>query len=1135
MSDLFAGDGEVRHEMRSLDWSTTGFGTVDTWTASLRTAVSLCLNARLPIVIFWGSEFAVLHNDSLSELLGGQRLPSLGQPAQVGWAAMWDSLAPALQTVLATGQPAESALQIDRQDEASALSLTFFHTPIILETGICGGCFTTVSLGSDRFSNEPFCTSPELAVPSLQPAIERIAALAESDCESSDNCDLPIEVPVKDPMEIPVEDPMAIPVESPIAAELDHLAIERQRSEEMYSLLSAIVESSDDAIIGFTLNGRMMSWNCGAEKLFGYTAAEIQGQSVSILVPPDRDHESLHLFETMRQGGSITHFETVRLRKDGTPIDVAITASPIQTGDDELLGVSMTLRDMTASNHDKAVRQQAEIDLQRANERFEWAAMAVNCLIYDWDIVQNRMERTEGLTRLLGYSLAEAIPTAEWWRVLMHPEDVHRVDAEVATTLAIGDRYAVEYRIRNKNNQYIYVLDQGLVAARDADGKPIRQVGSVTDISERRQAEAALRDRETHLRLIVESAKDYAIITLDFENRITSWNSGAQRLLGYEEADIIGQQGSIIFTPEDNAQGSSIAEMQAALATGRGENERWHVRQDGSRFWGSGLMMPLRNEGGEIQGFLKIMQDKTLERRATEALHESEARYRTLSDAVAQLMWINSADGRIQYANSRWREYMGLQPSLQEEVNWSAVTHPDDIPALLESRSRGIATGEVYEIECRLKRYDQTYHWHLSRIVPLKDDQGQVLCWFGTATEIEAIKRIEVEQRFLAEVSSVLTASLDYTATLQSIVRLAVPFLADYCILDMITAEGQVQRVSWYHPHPERLDQIQAFVPPLSLQQHPVIQALLTGKASLLADLTLDELRSLAVSSEHLALVQTLGSQSWMVVPLITHQRTLGALTFCFTSESNRHHTAADLTLAQELAHRAALALDNAQLYQQAQEANRIKDEFLAILSHELRTPLNPILGWSRLLKTGKLDAAKTARALDTIERNAQLQADLIEDLLDISRILQGKLLLNMTPVDLKQIITSAQETVRLAAEAKAIAIHLQLAPVEQIAGDAGRLQQVVWNLLSNAIKFTPEQGQVTVRLQKVEAFAQIQIIDTGKGILPEFLPYVFDYFRQADSATTRKFGGLGLGLAIVRHIVELHGGSVFVDSAGEG
>ncbi|KAF3883744.1 MULTISPECIES: hybrid sensor histidine kinase/response regulator [Nostocales] len=235
---------------------------------------------------------------------------------------------------------------------------------------------------------------------------------------------------------------------------------------------------------------------------------------------------------------------------------------------------------------------------------------------------------------------------------------------------------------------------------------------------------------------------------------------------------------------------------------------------------------------------------------------------------------------------------------------------------------------------------------------------------------------------------------------------------------------------------------------------------------------------------------------------------------------------------------------------EQAQQANRIKDEFLAVLSHELRSPLNPILGWAKILQTSQQDVAKTQYALATIERNAKLQAQLIEDLLDVSRILQGKLSLNKVPVGLTFIIKAALETVRLAAEAKSIQIKTIFEPnVGQVLGDSSRLQQIIWNLLSNAIKFTPQGGQVEVRLVRIKnedeqmsevathatEYTQITVSDTGMGISSDFLPYVFDYFRQADGTTTRRFGGLGLGLAIVRHLVELHGGTIQAASPGVG
>ena len=220
----------------------------------------------------------------------------------------------------------------------------------------------------------------------------------------------------------------------------------------------------------------------------------------------------------------------------------------------------------------------------------------------------------------------------------------------------------------------------------------------------------------------------------------------------------------------------------------------------------------------------------------------------------------------------------------------------------------------------------------------------------------------------------------------------------------------------------------------------------------------------------------------------------------------------------------------------QLETTNRVKDEFLSVLSHELRTPLNAILGWSRLLQAGKLNAAKSAQALDIIERNAKSQAQLIDDLLEISRVIQGKLRLHVLPLHPSSVIEAAIDTVRPAAEAKSIRLQAVLDPsAGPISGDPERLQQVVWNLLANAIKFTPKGGRVQIRLERINSHIEITVSDTGMGISADFLPYIFERFRQSDSTTTRAFGGLGLGLAIVRQLVELHGGTVRAISPGEG
>jgi PAS domain S-box-containing protein len=277
----------------------------------------------------------------------------------------------------------------------------------------------------------------------------------------------------------------------------------------------------------------------------------------------------------------------------------------------------------------------------------------------------------------------------------------------------------------------------------------------------------------------------------------------------------------------------------------------------------------------------------------------------------------------------------------------------------------------------------------------------------------------------------------------------------------------------------------------------------------------------------------------WEVHPWRTDTGEVGGILIFVEDITERHQAEQerDRLLKQEQAARA-----------EAERANRIKDEFLAILSHELRSPLNPILGWSQLLQVRKFNAAKTAEGLATIERNAKLQTQLIDDLLDVAKILRGKLSMNVAPVNLVFVIESAIETVRAAAVAKSILINAVLSQIQPVSGDAARLQQIVWNLLSNAIKFTPNHGRIDVQLSlvtdqpqmtndngQITKYAQITVRDTGKGIKPEFLPHIFESFRQEDASTTRKYGGLGLGLAIVRYLVEAHGGTIWVDSQGEG
>jgi PAS domain S-box-containing protein len=397
-------------------------------------------------------------------------------------------------------------------------------------------------------------------------------------------------------------------------------------------------------------------------------------------------------------------------------------------------------------------------------------------------------------------------------------------------------------------------------------------------------------------------------------------------------------------------------------------------------------------------------------------------------------------------------------------------------------------------------------------------------------------KRTAERAAFLNQVSTVLATSLDYETTLTSVANLAIQAIADWCAVD-IAVNGKPERVAVAHINPEKVElarTLQRYEDPTAPYSMPYV---VRTRTPALVPLITDQMIVAAArgDAEQVRLVRALGLVSYMCVPLVAHGRALGALTLA-TAESQRRFTEDDLAFAQELAHRAALAVDNAQNYQQIQVADRLKDEFLATLSHELRTPLNAILGYARLLQRGAVQGEKVPRAIDIVERNASALTQMVDDVLEVSRIISGKMRLYIQAVDLPAVVQSAVDSVAPAADAKRLRLQTSIDPnAGPISGDPDRLQQIVWNLVSNAVKFTPKGGRIQVRVERVESHVEIVVSDTGVGIKPEFLPHLFERFRQADSTTTRHFGGLGLGLAIVRHLVELHGGSVEAISDGQG
>jgi len=411
-------------------------------------------------------------------------------------------------------------------------------------------------------------------------------------------------------------------------------------------------------------------------------------------------------------------------------------------------------------------------------------------------------------------------------------------------------------------------------------------------------------------------------------------------------------------------------------------------------------------------------------------------------------------------------------------------------------------------------------------------------------TEAEARAR---RSRLAAEVSRALAGSLEYETTLDTVANLVVPGHADWCMIHMARRDGSVRRLGVAHADPAHAvaaAEARAVAPAIDwlAAAGPTVEALRRGRSIFLPRATPDQLDELASGMIDRGIFGTLRPHSLVMVPLVARGRTLGSMTWLRIGAPSAF-SGDELALAEDLAARIALGIDNARLHRraararvEAEDANRAKDEFLAVLSHELRTPLTAMLGWLRLLRTGQLNADKTAQALEVVERNTRAQAQLINDLLDVSRIVAGKLQLDRYPVDLAPIMEEAVELSRSDAESKRVKVELSVdESTGTVLGDPLRLGQIVNNLVTNAVKFTPAGGRVAISLTRRDGSAVISVADTGIGIEANLLPQIFDRFRQADSTITRRHGGLGLGLAIVRHLAELHGGSVTAESAGPG
>ena len=675
----------------------------------------------------------------------------------------------------------------------------------------------------------------------------------------------------------------------------------------------------------------------------------------------------------------------------------------------------------------------------------------------------------------------------------------------------------------------------------------------------------------------IDELAEYMVVLLDREARIRSWNRGAHLLFQYTAEEAIGKHFRLLFTDDDVARGAPEEEIAGALRDGRAPDRRWHKRKDGSLFFSDGLTTVLY-EDGFARGYAKIARDATIDRKneaqlaeiqaITEMAHFSESLDDLLDVLMKHLCGVFGSDiAGILLADTTGerltvRAGCGLERDIEQglsfrpgegfpgavavEGNGLIWDHPDPRRFISESL-RASAPSSLMGVPLKIKgrllgvlylASTTDREFTTADLDLLKVAADRVSLALDNANHIENERRARDEAAFLADAASLLSSTLDYEKTLADLVQLSVPRLADWCAVDIVDERGRLRRISVAHEDPAKVElvrQLHEKYPPKRDTRAGIYRVLSTGQAELHAEIPDDLIQAQIQSEEHGEVIRSLGLRSAMIVPLCSRDRTFGTITFV-QAESGRHYAGSDLELAQQLAGRAAIAIDNARLYREARVATDARDLFMATLSHEMRTPMTSILGWVKMLQKDPSDVDTLAVGLEAIERSARVQARLVDDLLDVSRIITGKLSLDRRTVDATSLIraaVSSLEPLATAAGVHVIAIGCD-DPVQMVA-DPERLRQVLTNLISNAIKFSKPEGLVTVELSCDETMITIVVSDTGRGISPELLPHVFEPFRQEPGMEAAHFGGLGLGLAIVHNLVEMHDGKVEAHSEGEG
>ncbi|MFW5778883.1 MAG: PAS domain S-box protein [Coleofasciculus sp.] len=885
-----------------------------------------------------------------------------------------------------------------------------------------------------------------------------------------------------------------------IEAERQNLA---HQVQQQVGLLQGILSASVDHIYLYDRQGKYLYVSVSAAKALGRQPSEIVGKTwrefgLPAPIMASFDAQRQLVFETGQTLTDEISFPTVQGIRQYEYI-----LSPVANADGRIETVVATVRDITE-------RQQIQAELYRRQQEYQTLIENLPDIIARFDRQLRHLYVSPAVESVTGRAAAEFIGKTN--RELGMPHSKCEFwDSALQTVFATGESTIIKFDFLDPNNVTRY-YEARLVPELAQDGSIPSVLWIARDITDLTQAELARRESEERLRLALDGAK-LGIWDYDVPAGKLTWSKSCKLMFGLppDEADYDYQVFTNCLHPDDRDRVNHT--VTDAIQTKQDYTCDYRIiHGDGIQRWIAAKGRAFYDHNDAPTRMIGVVMNITDRKQAEVQLQEREELFRTSVETMLDCFGIYSAirdesgeiiDFRIDYVNTAacknnclsQDEQMGrglceILPAHRETGLFA------DYCQAVETRQPFVKESVVYE-----DIYDQQY---LSRvfdicITPFRD--GFIATWRDVTerqqTQAELYRR-QQEFQALVENSPDIICRLDQDLRLiyvnpaiEAVTGLSAPtFLgktyAELGIPEPISTHGQTTLREIFATGQERITEFDFLTPNNTTRYY---QARMVPE--LAEDGTVEFVLAIARDITDLKLAE---------------------------AERNQ-------LLVREQEARAA-----------AEAASRTKDEFLAIVSHELRSPLNAILGWAKLLRIRQLDEQKTNRALETIERNAQAQAQLIDDLLDISRIIRGNIRLNICPTNLVSVIEAALDTVRPTATNKQIQMDSRLdRSVAWVSGDPTRLQQVIWNLLSNAVKFTPAGGRVEIYLEPVAQFAQIRVKDTGKGIRPEFLPHIFESFRQADSTTARKQTGLGLGLAIAQNLVQLQGGTIQAESPGEG